>query len=75
MLRGVDIKLKILMRKVKSLLKETTPFQICSAPFLNRSEICFKIGAEKSFEVAAQGNSFLCRVDYALEENVLTEQM
>ena len=38
MLRGVDIKLKILMRKVKSLLKETTPFQICSAPFLNSPE-------------------------------------
>ena len=37
-MRGVDIKLKILMRKVKSLLKETTPFQICSAPFLNSPE-------------------------------------
>ena len=26
------------MRKAKSLLKETTPFQICSAPFLNSPE-------------------------------------
>ena len=40
----VDIELKILMRKVKSLLKQTTPLQICSAPFLNSPEICFKCG-------------------------------
>ena len=35
---GVDIELKILMRKVKSLLKQTTPLQICSASFLNSPE-------------------------------------
>ena len=35
---GVDIEFKILMRKVKSLLKQTTPLQICSAPFLNSPE-------------------------------------
>ena len=27
------------MRKVKSLLKQTTPLQICSAPFLNSPEL------------------------------------
>ena len=32
---GVDIKFTIRMRKVKSLLKQTTPFQICTNPFLN----------------------------------------
>ena len=37
-LRGVDIEFKILMRKVKSLLKQTTPLQICSAPFVNSPE-------------------------------------
>ena len=36
---GVDIEFKILMRKVKSLLKRTTPLQICSAPFLNSPEL------------------------------------
>ena len=35
---GVDIEFKILMRKVKSLLIQTTPLQICSAPFLNSLE-------------------------------------
>ena len=35
---GVDIEFKILMRKVKSLLKQTTPLQICSTPFLNSPE-------------------------------------
>ena len=35
---GVDIEFKILMRKVKSLLKQTTPLEICSAPFLNSPE-------------------------------------
>ena len=35
---GVDIEFKILMRKAKSLLKQTTPLQICSAPFLNSPE-------------------------------------
>ena len=35
---GVDIEFKILMRKVKSPLKQTTPLQICSAPFLNSPE-------------------------------------
>ena len=39
MLMGVDIEFKILMRKVKSLLKQTTPLQICSAPFLNSPEL------------------------------------
>ena len=34
----VDIEFKILMRKVKSLLKQTTPLEICSAPFLNSPE-------------------------------------
>ena len=34
----VDIEFKILMRKVKSPLKQTTPLQICSAPFLNSPE-------------------------------------
>ena len=34
----VDIEFKILMRKVKSSLKQTTPLQICSAPFLNSPE-------------------------------------
>ena len=137
---GVDIKLKILMRKVKSLLKETTPFQICSAPFLNspewdlfqnrsREKLWSCCSGERMFSVFYQQdltkalfiiclfmqrvlqvpcngrpsllsrlakkagsvgntrllphanmplvpmNCFLCRVDYALEENVLTEQM
>ena len=31
---GVNIEFKISMRKVKSLLKQTTPLQICSAPFV-----------------------------------------
>ena len=35
----VDIEFKILMQKVKSLLKQTTPLQICSPPFLNSPEI------------------------------------
>ena len=35
---GVHIEFKILMRKVKSPLKQTTPLQICSAPFLNSPE-------------------------------------
>ena len=35
---GVDIEFKILMRKAKSLLKQTTPLQICSAPFFNSPE-------------------------------------
>ena len=35
---GVDIKFTIRMRKVKSLLKQITPFQICTAPFLNSPE-------------------------------------
>ena len=35
---GVDTEFKILMRKVKSPLKQTTPLQICSAPFLNSPE-------------------------------------
>ena len=35
----VDIEFKILMRKVKSPLKQTTPLQICSAPFLNSPEV------------------------------------
>ena len=34
----VDIEFNILMRKVKSLLKQTTPLEICSAPFLNSPE-------------------------------------
>ena len=38
---GVDIEFKILMRKAKSLLKQTTPLQICSAPFLNSPEYNF----------------------------------
>ena len=40
----VDIEFKILMRKVKSLLKRTTPLQICSAPspeFVLRSTLTF----------------------------------
>ena len=32
---GVDIKFTIRMRKVKSLLKQTTPLQVCTAPFLH----------------------------------------
>ena len=40
---GVDIEFKILMRKVKSPLKQTTPLQICCAPFLNTPE---KMAAE-----------------------------
>ena len=36
MLMGVHIEFKILMRKVKSPLKQTTPLQICSAPFLKK---------------------------------------
>ena len=35
---GVDIEFTILMRKVKSLLKQTTPLKIGSAPFLNSQE-------------------------------------
>ena len=35
---GVDIEFKILMRKVKSPLKQATPLQICSVPFLNSPE-------------------------------------
>ena len=35
---GVDNEFKILMRKAKPLLKQTTPLQICSAPFLNSPE-------------------------------------
>ena len=35
---GVDIEFKMSMRKVKSLLKQTTPLQICTAPFLNSPE-------------------------------------
>ena len=38
-LLGVDIEFKILMRKAKSVLKQTTPLQICSASFLNSPEI------------------------------------
>ena len=38
MLMGVDIEFKMFMRKVKSLLKQTTPLQICTAPFLNSPE-------------------------------------
>ena len=34
----VDIKFKIFMRRVKSLLKQSNPLQICSAPFLNSPE-------------------------------------
>ena len=34
----IYVKFKIFMRKVKSLLKQTTPLQICSAPFLNSPE-------------------------------------
>ena len=36
---GVDIEFKMFMRKVKSLLKQTTPLQICTAPFLNSPEL------------------------------------
>ena len=44
-LRGVDIEFKILMRKVKSLLKQTTPLQICSAPFVNsREQSAYRLG-------------------------------
>ena len=35
---GIDIEFKMFMRKVKSLLKQTTPLQICTAPFLNSPE-------------------------------------
>ena len=35
---GVDNKFTICMQKVKSLLKQATPLQICSAPFLNSQE-------------------------------------
>ena len=38
---GVDIEFKILMRKAKSLLKQTTPLQICSAPLLNSPEYAY----------------------------------
>ena len=38
---GVDIKSTIRMRKVKSLLKQTTPFQICTNPFLNSPEYLY----------------------------------
>ena len=41
----VDIEFKILMRRVKSLLKQTTPLQICSAPFLNSPEQADELGA------------------------------
>ena len=34
----IYVKFKIFMRKVKSLLKQITPLQICSAPFLNSPE-------------------------------------
>ena len=37
---GVDIEFKMFMQKVKSVLKQTTPLQICTAPFIHRrSEI------------------------------------
>ena len=39
---GVDIEFKMSMRKVKSLLKQTTPLQICIAPFLNSPEYFFE---------------------------------
>ena len=35
----VNIGFKILKRKVKSPLKQTTPLKICSAPFLNSPEL------------------------------------
>ena len=35
---GVDNKFTICMQSIKSLLKQTTPLQICSAPFLNSQE-------------------------------------
>ena len=44
---GVNIEFKISMRKVKSLLKQTTPLQICSAPFLNSPESTFLFAAER----------------------------
>ena len=37
---GVDIEFEMFMQKVKSLLKQTTPLQICTAPFLNSPEYC-----------------------------------
>ena len=33
------------------------------------------IGTQHTTFTSCQNNCFLCRVDYALEENVLTEQM
>ena len=47
-LLGVDIEFKILMRKVKSPLKQTTPLQICSAPFLNSQEKIFDFKSRDS---------------------------
>ena len=39
---GVDIEFKI-MQKVKSPLKQTTPLQICIAPFLNSPEVLLSL--------------------------------
>ena len=36
---SIDIEFKMFMRKVISLLKQTTPLQICTAPFLNSPEL------------------------------------
>ena len=56
----VDIEFKILMQKVKSPLKQTTPLQICSAPFLNSPEAQGTLSYSFLFYLVRRYHVFLC---------------